>query len=136
MTFTFVPARERNSLTSNHCSQGLPWEQWFDVREFLSLAGTKVNVIQTGSLFHAFSVDGTVYCDPSFLYETAGVLAMKKHILDIALLRDTDKDRALRKIVGTLRNAGAVTDELGEGYSTRRFAIEIEQGRTKKVPLV
>jgi hypothetical protein len=42
----------------------------------------------------------------------------------------------LRKIVGTLRNAGAVTDELGEGYSTRRFAIEIEQGRTKKVPLV
>jgi len=115
---------------------GLPWEQWFDVREFLSLAGTKVNVIQTGSLFHAFSMDGTVYCDPSFLYETAGILAMKKHILDIALLRDTDKDRALRKIVGTLRNAGAVTDELGEGYSTRRFAIEIEQGRTKKVPLV
>jgi hypothetical protein len=39
---------------------GLPWEQWFDVREFLSLAGTKVNVIQTGSLFHAFSMDGTV----------------------------------------------------------------------------
>jgi hypothetical protein len=114
----------------------LPWEKWFEVTTFLSLVGAKVNVIQTGNLFYAFSMDGTVYCDPSFLCETAGTLALQKNVLDITLLRDTDKDRAVRKIVGSLRNAGAVTDELGEGYSTRRFAIEIEQGRPKKVPLV
>ena len=114
----------------------LPWEKWFEATTFLSLVGAKVNVIQTGNLFYAFSMKGTVYCDPSFLYETAGTLALQKNVLDITLLRDTDKDRAVRKIVGSLRNAGAVTDELGEGYSTRRFAIEIEQGRPKKVPLV
>ena len=61
------------------------------------MVGAKVNVIQTGHLFYAFSMDGTVYCDPAFLYETAGSLALNKNVLDIALLRDTDKDRAFKR---------------------------------------
>ena len=73
----------------------LSWETWFDVTTFLAMVGAKVDVIQTGHLWHAFSIDGTVYCDPTFLYETADALALTKNVLDISLLRDTDKDRAL-----------------------------------------
>ncbi len=114
----------------------LGWDVWFDCKEFLRLVGAKVNVIQTGNYFHAFSVDGTVYCDPTFLYETAGAMASEKNVIDITLLRDTDKDKAMRRIVDTLRNADILTDEIGKGYSTRRYAIEMEQANRKKMLLV
>ncbi|MGD0236843.1 MAG: HD domain-containing protein [Syntrophorhabdales bacterium] len=114
----------------------LSWETWFDVTTFLAMVGAKVDVIQTGHLWYAFSIDGTVYCDPTFLYETAGALALTKNVLDIALLRDTDKDRALGKIVRSLRRANAVTAALGEGYTTRRFLVEIEQAPPTKMSLV
>jgi len=112
------------------------WEAWFDVTTFLAMVGAKVDVIQTGHLLYAFSIDETVYCDPTFLYETAGALALTKNVLDITLLRDTDKDRALQRIVGSLRTANAVSPVLGEGYTTRRFMVEIEQARPTKKSLV
>jgi hypothetical protein len=38
--------------------------------------------------------------------------------------------------VRSLRNANALTPELGEGYTTRRFMVEIEQARPTKMLLV
>ncbi len=116
--------------------QSLSWEEWFECKEFLRRVGGMVNVIQKGNLFHAFSVDGTVYCDPTFLYETAGAMAVHKNIIDITLLRDTDKDRAVRRIVGSLRNVDVLTNELGRGYTTRRYEIRTEQAKPKKMLLV
>ena len=114
----------------------LSWETWFDVTAYLAMVGAKVDVIQTGHLLYAFSIDETVYCDATFVYETASALALTKNVLDITLLRDTDRDRALQRIVRSLRTANAVSPALGEGYSTRRFLVEIEQGRPTKMSLV
>jgi hypothetical protein len=112
------------------------WEEWFDCRELLRRVGATVNVTQTGSAFRAFSVDGTVYCDQTFLYETAGAMAAEKSIIDITLLRDTDKERAVRRIVESLRNADMLASELGKAYTTRRYEIRVEQGKPKRMLLV
>ena len=112
------------------------WEEWFDCRELLRLVGAKVNVIQTGNLFHAFSVDESVYCDPTFLYETAGAMASRKQIIDITLLRDVDKEKALRRIVDALRHADMLTQDVGKAYITRKYEIEMEQAPPKKMYLV
>ena len=114
----------------------LAWEEWFDCRELLRRVGATVNVTQTGSAFRAFSVDDAVYCDPTFLYETAGAMAAERGIIDITLLRDTDKDRALRRIVESLRKADMLTSELGKAYTTRRYEMQIEQGKPKRAFLV
>jgi len=114
----------------------LSWEEWFDCREILRRVGVTVNVTQTGSAFRAFSLDGTVYCDPTFLHETARAMAAENGIIDITLLRDTDKDRALRRIVESLRKEEVLTAELGKAYTTRRYEIEVEQGKPKKILLV
>ncbi|RPJ10077.1 MAG: HD domain-containing protein, partial [Deltaproteobacteria bacterium] len=58
----------------------LSWEEWFDCSEFLGRVETAVNVIQTGSPFRAFSMEETVYCDPTFLYETARAMAAQKNV--------------------------------------------------------
>jgi hypothetical protein len=114
----------------------LTWEEWFDCRDLLRRVGATVNVTQTGSAFRAFSVDDAVYCDPTFLYETAGAMAAERNIIDIALLRDTDKDRVLRRIVESLRKSDVLTSELGKAYTTRRYEIQIEQGKPKRAFLV
>ena len=119
----------RNALPS-------AWEEWFDCKELLRRVGATVNVTQTGSAFRAFSVDDTVYCDPTFLYETAGAMAAEKSIIDISLLRDTDKDKALRRIVESLRKSDMLTSELGKAYTTRRYEIQVEQGKPKRTFLV
>ena len=114
----------------------LAWEEWFDWKELLRRVGATINVTQTGSAFRAFSVDDAVYCDPTFLYETAGAMAAEKSIIDVSLLRDTDKDKALRRIVESLRKSDVLTSELGRAYTTRRYEIQIEQGKPKKMFLV
>ncbi len=114
----------------------LTWEEWFDCKELLRRVGATVNVTQTGSAFRAFSVEDTVYCDPTFLYEKAGAMAAERGIIDITLLRDTDKDRALRRIVESLRKADMLTSELGKAYTTRRYEMQIEQGKPKRAFLV
>ncbi len=114
----------------------LSWEEWFDCKELLRRIGATVNVTQTGSAFRVFSVDDVVYCDPTFLYETAGAMAAERSIIDITLLRDTDKDRALRRIVESLRKSDALTSELGKAYTTRRYEIQIEQGKPKRAFLI
>ena len=114
----------------------LAWEKWFDCKELLRRVGATVNVTQTGSAFRAFSVDDAVYCDPTFLYETAGAMAAERNIIDITLLRDTDKDKALRRIVESLRKSDMLTSELGKAYTTRRYEIQIEQGKPKRAFLV
>ena len=114
----------------------LTWEEWFDCRDLLRRVGATVNVTQTGSAFRAFSVDDAVYCDPTFLYETAGAMAAERNITDIALLRDTDKDRVLRRIVESLRKSDVLTSELGKAYTTRRYEVQVEQGKPKRMFLV
>jgi hypothetical protein len=114
----------------------LAWEEWFDCKELLRRVGATVNVTQTGSAFRAFSVDEVVYCDPTFLYETAGAMAAEKGVIDINLLRDTDKGKALRRIVESLRKSDALTSELGKAYTTRRYVVHIELGKPKRPLLV
>lgn len=114
----------------------LTWEEWFDCKELLRRVGATVNVTQTGSAFRAFSVGNAVYCDPTFLYETAGAMAAERSIMDVSLLRDTDKDKALRRIVESLRKADMLTSELGKAYTTRRYEIQVEQGKPKRAFLV
>ena len=65
----------------------LSWEEWFDCRELLRRVGATINVTQTGSAFRAFSLDGSVYCDPTFLYETARAMAAERSVIDITLLQ-------------------------------------------------
>jgi hypothetical protein len=114
----------------------LSWEEWFDCTELFRRVGATINVTQTGSAFRAFSLGGTVYCDPTFLYETARAMAAERSIIDITLLRDTDKERALRRIVESLRKQDVLTAELGKAYTTRRYEIQVEQGKPKRMLFV
>lgn len=123
-------AREREiAEVSGELSLG-NWEDWFDTRQYLDLIKPHINVVQTANRWNAFSKKGVVYCQPSFLLETARDLASRRKIIDITLLRTLDKEAALRRIADSLRKAGAVGGDLGEGYYGRMY--EVDAGKFKR----
>ena len=106
------------------------WEEWFDSRRFLEILRPEINVIQRGNKWRAFSFGSIVYCQPDFLYEAAKRLAVEKRVVDMKLLRVSEKEGVIKKVVESLRQAGALGHEIGEPFWGRIY--EIHSDRFKK----
>ena len=118
-----------SEVAENSRNRALEWSGWFDPKELLALIKPHVNMIQTGKLFKAFSFEGAVYCDSSFIYEMAGRLAMEKKVIDLTLTRDSERDTALRRIVESLREGNCLSSELGRGYISRRYSVQQDHSK-------
>ncbi len=112
------------------------WDVWFNTKDFLDRVEKHVNVIQTGDMWRAFSVDKTVYCNPQFLYEEAAKMALDKQIIAVILMQKYDTDQGQKKIVESLKKAGITTEELGRHFVSRRYDISTEHHGSKKMNLV
>jgi len=112
------------------------WKEWFDVRKFIAIVRPAINVVQTGRKWKAFSFGGVVYCHTDLLHEAAKKLAQSSKVIDMTLLRTSDKEIAVRKIVESLRSAGAVSGELGMEYYGRLYEIQMTDRFKKKMFLV
>lgn len=112
------------------------WDEWFDAGELLQSLKPHINTVQAGR-WEAFSFSGVVYVVPGLLINTVRGLASKKKVIDMTLLRGSDKEIALRKIVDALRKANAVAPELGDAYFGRTYEIQLEKSKRKMflVPL-
>lgn len=103
------------------------WDEWFDAAEFAGLLRPLINATQTTNRWDAFYKDGTVYCRPGFLLETARTMARRKKVIDISLLRKIEEEYALMRIVNSLRKAGLVSGGLGEGNCGRMYEVAAEK---------
>lgn len=103
------------------------WDEWFRSKELLGLIKPYVNRTQTGSVQKAFSMNGTVYLDHTFLHEMVRKMAADKGVLDVTLSRDEDKETALRKILESMRQGGHLSEELGKGYINRKYDVQLER---------
>ena len=124
-------AREEE-IADNTTLKSQPWNEWFDAREMLELVRLAINVTQTGNKFKAFSHNGVVYCDPSLLYEAAQTLAKKKNVIDISLARLSDKEKAIKAVVASLRRIGAISSEIGQEYYCRQYELSYGNSHTTK----
>jgi hypothetical protein len=118
----------------SECSKDISikeWDGWFNVRSFLEILKPQINVIQTGKKWKAFSFGGTVYCQPDFLYEAARKLASEKKVIDMKLLRVSDKEQAIKKVVESLRQARALSSDIGESFWGRTYEIHSERFKKK-----
>lgn len=107
------------------------WEEWFNVKDFLGMIKPHINVIQTDNRWKAFSFGGVVYSQPDFLYEMARDLAVKKKVVDMTLMKLTEKELALRKIVSALQKEGVTTSDITEGYYGRFYEVQMEKMKKK-----
>ncbi len=124
-------ARELEIAASDRTGAITPVAEWFDVVEYLERIGRQVNVTQTGNVWQAFSFDGTVYFDPEFLYASAQEMALEKNVINIELLRQSDRDIALLKVLKLLRPLNVLGDELGANHIARRYEVHTGQSRKR-----
>ncbi len=102
----------------------MPWDEWFEVQNFLDLVRKQINVTQTGDL-RAFTHDDTVYCTPDGFYEAARELAKVKKVIDISLYRLTDQEIAVRKVIRSLNAADVLRPEMKPGYIGLSYEVRV-----------
>jgi hypothetical protein len=103
------------------------WNEWFDVKRFLEILLPEINLIKTGNKWNAFSYSSLVYFQPDFLYECAKRLATEKKVIDLILLKVSNKQEAIKKVVESLRQARILSSDLGETKWGRSYEIQSER---------
>ena len=106
------------------------WKDWFDPREFLTSIEPLINVVAPASQkkgeWTAFSSGGVIYCQTKPLYSLIRDYARSKKIVDIHLLRQSDRDSVLRKLADTLQEAGVLAEPIGEGFFGRPYTLKLK----------
>ena len=91
----------------------------------------RVNILQGKRGFNAFSLGSLVYCQPNFLHGSAVKLAFEKKVVDLSLHIPTEKGRALRKIVQSLREAEILSNDIGKSFIGRTYKVRADVFKTK-----
>jgi len=123
-------ARELELLRFSGNRSIMPMEQWLDPAKLVKLIEPHVNVLKAGK-WQAISFGGIVYCMPGFLYEQAKSLSRQEKALDLAVIYESEKEVALRRITGILRQAEYIPDLLQQNYYARKFEILAVGGKKK-----
>lgn len=108
----------------------MPMEQWLDPAKLIKLLEPQVNVLKNGK-WQAFSFGGIVYCTPGFLYEHAKTLCRQAKALDLTVIYESEKEVALRRITGILKQAEYIPDLLQQNYYARKVEIAAVGGKKR-----
>lgn len=123
-------ARELELLKFSGELSIMPMEQWLDPAKLVKLLEPHVNVLKAGK-WQAFSFGGIVYCTPGFLYEQAKALCRQAKALDLTVTYESEKESALRRITGILKQAEYIPDLLQQNYYARKVEIAAVGGKKR-----
>lgn len=123
-------ARELELLRFSGDLSVIPMEQWLDPAKLVKLLEPHVNVLKNGK-WQAFSFSGIVYCTPGFLYEQAKSLCRQSRALDLTVIYESEKEVALRRITGILKQAEYIPDLLQQNYYARKVEIAAVGGKKR-----
>lgn len=111
-----------------------PFEEWFDLKTFLTkYIEPGINVTQKDK-WTAFSFSGSIYVMPDWIWDQAKQMCLDNSILDLNFVYKTEKDNSIRRIVSVMRKEN-MTPLLGDNYYARKFEIRTCREITKLKPL-
>jgi len=125
-------AREFELLKFAGALSVMPMEKWLDPVRLVKLLEPNINVLRDGR-WQSFSFGGLVYCNPGFLYEQAKLLCREAKALDLVVIYESEKEVALRRMTGILRQTGYIPDILQQNYYARKFEIVAAAGKKRFV---
>lgn len=128
-------AREEEVARVSQTYEIKKWDDWFTVPLFLStlepLINTTTAKARTVSLprkgdWVALTHKGVVYVQTEQLFGVVRELAKKLKVVDIHLLRQSDREQVLRTLAGSLQQAGVLADTIGDGYYGRKYTLRLK----------
>jgi len=129
-------AREMEVAQKTGQQKAVPWSEWFDARTYLNdYIRMEINASQEQQ-WKAFSLGNIVYCRPELLYDAAKKYAWDLKIISILLVRLTDRAKAIKTVVDSLRSINAVSPELEKMNSHNTYKLGVEHGTSFKRDLI
>ena len=106
-----------------------PWESWFEVQGILDRLKDRINIVQRNRACDAFTLKSVVYCQPDAVFRALQDYAKAEQVIDLTLIRSSDREMVLRRVVGAFREAGVLADDIGEGFYGRQYRVITSQGK-------
>ena len=125
-------ARVKEMILSTQEMQEKPLDSWCAGSEVLAIVAPRINRPLKGNKWAAFSLKGVVYVTPDALLEAAKELARQKKIVEMGLIRSTDREDTLRRLVKILGAADLLAMEIGEHFYGRPFDIFTKKAGIKQ----
>ncbi len=120
-------AREYEVVSCQKELKVLQWDEWFDVKRFLEIVLPEINVIHSGTKWKALSYHSIVFLQTDFVYEVTKKLASEKGVLDMLLLKASEKQEAIRRAAESLKKAGVLSPDLTETQWGRNYDLYSER---------
>ncbi len=125
-------ARVKEMILSTREMQEKPLDSWCAGPEVLAIVAPRINRPLKGNKWAAFSLKGVVYVTPDALLEAAKELARQKKIVEMGLIRSTDREETLRRLVKIIGAADLLAMEIGEHFYGRPFDIFTKKAGIKQ----
>ena len=125
-------ARVKEMILSTQEMQEKPLDSWCAGPEVLAIVAPRINRPLKGNKWAAFSLKGVVYVTPDALLEAAKELARQKKIVEMGLIRSTDREETLRRLVKIIGAADLLAMEIGEHFYGRPFDIFTKKAGIKQ----
>ncbi len=128
-------AREKEIASYDSELKLQSWDEWFDTKRFLEIILPEINILKGQNQWDALSFGSYVYLQPDLVYNSARKLGSEKKIVDMLLLKISNKQEVIKKSVESLRKADLLSPELGSTKWGRWYEIKA-QWLNKKMFLI
>jgi hypothetical protein len=128
-------AREEEVAMVSQSYEIKKWDDWFAVPRFLGMLEPLINVttgkgrtvaVPRNGEWVAFTHQGVVYGQTTALYRVVKDVAKQVKVVDIHLLRQSDREQVMRTLAASLQKAGVLADTIGEGYYGRKYTVRLK----------
>lgn len=128
-------AREEEVAMVSQSYEIKKWDDWFTAPLFLSTLEPLINrtpgkgrtvAFPRNGEWVAFTHKGVVYGQTTALYNVVKDVAKKVKVVDIHLLRQSDREQVMRTLASSLQKAGVLADTIGEGYYGRKYTVRLK----------
>ena len=127
-------AREEEVAMVSQTYEIKKWDDWFTVPQFLAMVEPLINVTSgkgrsattRNADWVGFSHQGVIYCHTTGLYRIVKEFAKQTKVIDIHLLRQSDREHVMRTLAASLQQAGVLADTIGEGFYGRRYTVRLK----------
>lgn len=131
-------AREEEVAIVSQSYEIKKWDDWFAAPLFLGMVEPLINVTPgrgrtpttRNTEWAAFTHKGVVYCQTTALYPVVKDMAKQLKVVDIHLLRQSDREHVMRTLAASLQKADVLADTIGDGYYGRKYTVRLRNKKT------
>jgi len=100
-----------------------PFNEWFEPWRFMARLEYSINRMDDDWQWRALSYEGVIYCREDLIYETGRKVCREARALEPLFMKESKKEKALKAMIDSLREAGFVHEMLPNNQYSLEFEV-------------